>query len=239
MSEHYHNLILRGKRLRSPTNLISSTMHYGGLSMLSYKKHLTPITNENWKSPEFVQQKTTAPSLESEILRLWDAKWSGRKIAEYLGIKQHKVVYVVNKHDKARNPRQPKSVSFAEAPVEAWQQAMLPELEKCADAIGGQDDMKRAVVVLGLLLLKPYDDLNVMPDFIEKVTGYGLSEIREFVERGKRSHIFDEIGKPDSNAFPLMKSQDRFENVIGTCLLAGCLCGLFTRDKEDRYTTAA
>jgi hypothetical protein len=214
-------------------------MHYEGLSMLSYKKQLTPITNENWKSPKFINEHTTGPSLDSEILRLWDAKWSGRKIAEYLGIKQHKVVYVVHKNGKARNPRQPKSVSFAEAPIEAWQQAMLPELEKCADAIGGQDDMKRAVVVLGLLLLKPYDDLNVMPDFIEKVTGYGLSEIRQFVERGKRSHIFDESGKPDSKAFPLMNSQDEFESAIGTVLLAGCLCGVFTRNKNDKYSTTA
>jgi hypothetical protein len=99
--------------------------------MLSYKKQLTPITNENWKAPSDEDDKASAPgrSVESEILRLWDAKWSGRKIAEYLSINQHQVVYTVRKHGKARKPRQPRSVSFANAPIEAWQEAMLPELE--------------------------------------------------------------------------------------------------------------
>jgi hypothetical protein len=85
-----------------------------------------------------------------------------------------------------------------------------------ADTIGDENDMKRAVVVLGLLLLKPHDDLNVMPDFIEKVTGYALSEIQLFIERGKQSHIFDESGKPDDTGFAYVKSQDDGESTMGT-----------------------
>jgi hypothetical protein len=54
---------------------------------------------------------------DSEILRLWQAKWTARKIADYLGIKAYIVSNVVYKNGRARNSRGPRKCDSPPMPL--------------------------------------------------------------------------------------------------------------------------
>jgi hypothetical protein len=70
---------------------------------------------------------------------------------------------VVHKHGRARKPRgKAETVSPAAAPVEAWQQALLPKLEEIADEACLDDGMRRAFVFVVLLGCKPYTALPIL-----------------------------------------------------------------------------
>jgi hypothetical protein len=121
---------------------------------LAYRKSIVP------EGETVVALTHDKAQRDSEVLRLWEAKWSARKIAEYLGIKSSTVVYIIHKNGRARKPRGARNtiiVSLQDAPIEAWQQAMLPNLEQGADAFGMKDSLKRAFVFVSLLRLKRYE----------------------------------------------------------------------------------
>jgi hypothetical protein len=137
-----------------------------------------------------------------EILRLWEAKWSARKIAEYLDIRSWAVSNIIYKHGRARKRRGPRriSIGFGFAPIGKWQQAILPVLEQAADAFGLENALKRAFVFACLLRLKRYDEITEFIGWVCRVTSYERDEIVAFVERGMRGHLIVD-GQPNDEAF--------------------------------------
>src|ERR1700730_12665679 len=165
---------------------------------------------------DFMPEVNTRPQLgkaerEAEICRLWQAQWTAAKIAEHLDVPAHTVAYVVRKNGLIRKPRGSRiveTVSLADAPIEAWRQAVLPDLEKAADTVGLIDASGRALVILGLLRLKPYASLAEFEAWVRNVTGYDPQEIALFLERSQNGHIVDEHGQPDPRAYALIEEPD-------------------------------
>jgi hypothetical protein len=164
---------------------------------------------------------------DAEILRLWGAGWSSKKIAEDLDIKASTVVNVVHKNKAARNPRGSRTitVSLENAPIEAWAQAMLPELEQSADEMGASDAGKRAFVFACLLRLKPYDDIEGFKAWVHQVTGYDQDEIAAFIGRGIAGFLIVD-GQPNGEAFAHAETDEEGGD-IALVLLAGVFEGRF------------
>ena len=146
---------------------------------------------------EFMPEVNTRPQLskagrEAEICRLWQAQWTAAKIAEHLDVPAHTVAYVVRKNGLIRKPRRSRiveTVSLADAPIEAWRQAVLPELQQAAEADGLDDAWQRAFIILVLLRLKPYASLPEFEAWAREVTGYDPEEIALFLQRAKAGHM--------------------------------------------------
>jgi len=175
---------------------------------------------------------------DAEILRLWEAKWSAKKIADYLDIKAYIVGNVVHKNGRARNPRGPRliAVSLQDAPIEAWQQAMLPKFEQGADDIGVPDAVKRAFVFACLLWTKKYDNLTDFAEWARRVTGYDANEIAAFIERGTCNHLIVN-GQPNEEAFRNTEI-DETGGDFALMLIAGVFEGTFERTVDNRYSLA-
>jgi hypothetical protein len=176
---------------------------------------------------------------DSEILRLWDAKWTARKIGEYLGIKTAKVGYVVHKNGRARKPYGPRNrivVSLQEAPIEAWQQVILPDLKEAADAVSTESALKRAFVFACLLRMKMYDDIEWFIDWASQVTVYERDEIATFVERGVCGHLIVN-GQPNDEAFRNTETEEG-GGYIAMALIACVFEGTLERTVDDRYSIA-
>src|ERR1700730_11954093 len=192
---------------------------------------------------DFTRDDNTAPRLgkaerDVEICRLWQAQWSARKIAEHLNVRMSTVGYVIHKNGLARKPRgsRVETVALADAPIEAWRQAVLPYLEQAADAVGLNDAFRRALVILGLLRLKPYASLAEFEAWVRDVTGYDPQEIALFLERAKNGHIVDEHGQPDPLAYAVIEDPENSD--VAAVIMAGVLCGKFNRTADDMITAA-
>jgi hypothetical protein len=192
---------------------------------------------------DFTSDENTQPQLgkaerDAEICRLWQAQWPATKISEHLDVTVSTVNNVVRKNGLVRKPRAKvvETVALADAPVEAWQQAVLPELEQAADAVGLNDAFRRALVILGLLRLKPYASLAEFEAWVRDVTEYDPQEIALFLERAKNGHIVDEHGQPDPRAYTVIEEPDNSD--IAAAIMAGVLCGKFNRTADDIISAA-
>jgi hypothetical protein len=87
--------------------------------------------------------------------------WAGTKIAKHLDVSVSTVNNIVRKNGLVRKPRAKvvETVALADAPVAAWQQAVLPELQQAAEADGLDDAWQRAFIIFVLLRWKPYPSL--------------------------------------------------------------------------------
>jgi hypothetical protein len=200
--------------------------------MLAYRSNFAP------DDANVVPLARDKAKRDTEIIRLWDAKWSARKIAEYLGIRTWTVGNVVHKNGRARNPTGPRkiTVSIQDAPVETWQQAMLPELEGASDAIGAADDLKRAFVFACLLRLKRYDNMPTFVDWAHQVTGYAKAEIAGFIQCGIDGFLIYD-GQPNPEAFQCAETVEGGGD-IALILIAAVFEGTFERDGEGRFSIA-
>jgi len=193
---------------------------------------------------DFPPDEDTRPQLskaerEAEICRLWQAQWTARKIADHLDARAHTVAYVVRKNGLTRKPRGSRiveTVSLADAPIEAWQQAVLPDLEQAADDAGFSDIWRRALIILALLRLKPYTSLAEFEAWARDVTGYDPGEMALFLQRAKGGHILDENDQPDPRACELIEEPDNSD--IAATIMAGVLLGKFNRTADDIITAA-
>jgi hypothetical protein len=191
---------------------------------------------------DFTADENTPPRLDNaerdaEICRLWQAQWTGRKIAEHLGVPAHTIAYVVRKNGLTRKPRDiVQTVALADAPVEAWQQAVLPELQQAAEADGLTDAWQRAFIIVVLLRLKPYASLAEFETWARQVTGYDPAEIALFLQRAKDGHIVCEDGQPDALAYKLVDEPENCD--IAASIMAGVLLGKFNRTADDMITAA-
>jgi hypothetical protein len=144
------------------------------------------------------------PPAGAEICRLWQEKWTARKIAEPLDTSQQAVQAVVRKNGLGRRPRgsasQGELVAFKDAPIEAWQQAVIPDLESAAEEDGMSVRECRAFVTLCLLWKKPYASLAEFKTWLVEVTGYDPAELSAFLHRARDAGIVgpDEQSNPDA-----------------------------------------
>src|SRR5437667_12739940 len=77
---------------------------------------------------------------DAEICRLWQAQGTAKKIAEHLDITKSTANNVVYKNGLTRKPmRTVETVALADAPIEAWRQAVLPDLQQAAEEAGFSD----------------------------------------------------------------------------------------------------
>jgi hypothetical protein len=193
---------------------------------------------------DFTADENMPPQLgvaerDAEICRLWQAQWTARKIAEHLDVRAHTVAYVVRKNGLTRKPRGSRiveTVSLADAPIEAWQQAVLPDLEQAADDAGFSDVWRRALIILALLRLKPYTSLAEFEAWARDMTGYDPGEIALFLQRAKGGHILDENDQPDPRAYVLIEERDTSD--VAAMIMAGVLLGKFNRTADDMITAA-
>jgi hypothetical protein len=191
---------------------------------------------------DFTADENMPPQLniaerDAEICRLWQAQWTARKIADHLDVRAHTVAYVVRKNGLIRKPRGSRiveTVALADAPVEAWQQAVLPDLDQAADDAGFSDDWRRALIILALLRLKPYTSLAEFQAWAREVTGYDPGEIALFLQRAKGGHILDENDQPDPRAYELIEEPDTSD--VAAMIMAGVLLGKFNRTADDMIT---
>jgi hypothetical protein len=195
---------------------------------------------------EFIPDGNTRPSLsraerDAEICRLWQAKWTSRKIAAHLNIPTYTVTNVVHKNGLARRPRgsRVQTVALADAPVEAWQQAMLPKLEAAAEAAAYDGIDRRAVIFLALLRTKPYASLPEFEKWLHDVTGYDPEEIALFINRARDGHIIGENGQVDPLAYAAVEKGTSYEEkYMSITLMVAVLRGIFNRDAAGNYTAA-
>jgi len=185
----------------------------------------------------------TREQRDAEICRQWQAKWTGPKIAEALGVKPHTIANVIRKNGLVRRVRDAaaesgETVSAADAPVEAWQQAMLPEVEKAGDELGMAGTLRRALVILSLLRLKPYPSLAAFETWATQVTGYEQAEVTEFLRRAQAGLIINAEGQPDPAAFKVIEGGAPPEIEVAAVLLAGVLDGTFLRTSDDKFYAA-
>jgi len=198
---------------------------------MSARKTVVEFISDEEKPP-----RCSKAERDAEICRLWQARWSGGKIAEHLDLTTSAVYNVVRKKRLVRKPRGVvQRIAFADAPIEAWQQAMLPEIEKVADAAGIDDVWRRASIIL-LLRSKPYASLPEFEAWAREVTGYDLEEIALFLERAKNGHILAENGQPDPLAYAVAEEPENSD--LALILMAGVLRGVFNRTADDMYTAA-
>jgi hypothetical protein len=145
---------------------------------------------------------------------------------------------IVHKNGRQRKHRQSQTVtvSLQEAPIEAWQQAILPHLEAVANGFGTVGVLKRALIIACLLRLKEYGRL---PEFIEwccQVTRYNDSEVAIFMERGIRGHIIVDEQPSDEVFRPIGVDQEGDDIIL--VLIAGVSEGTFERTSDDQYSLA-
>lgn len=202
--------------------------------MLAYKQNLRPMDRP-------AQDISDNEWLEKEILRLWEAGWSGRKIAEYLSIKPAKVGNTVCKHGKARKPRgvqrrRGETVGLQDAPVEAWQQAVMPDLLKLADELGFQGSHEEAFIISCLLHLKDYVTTSGFLYWAQAVTGYAKATIEGFIERGEQNGILIN-GLPNNRIFP-SDDDDEATFQVGYVLIACALEGSMEVTEDGRWSVA-
>jgi hypothetical protein len=183
----------------------------------------------------------TCEERDREILRLWDDKWSTRRIAGHLGIKMSAVAYAVRKNGRCRNPRGPRSdrvISFQDAPAEAWRQRILPdvifpELTNTFGTFENKTSFERALVFTSLLMMKKYDDLASFIDWVCVVTSYDQDEIATFVERGARSHLIVD-GQPNHDV--LQETLDAENHCdFAFLIIAATFDGHFERTGDGLY----
>jgi hypothetical protein len=192
---------------------------------------------------DFTSDENTQPQLskaerDAEICRLWQAQWAGTKIANHLDVTVSMINNVARKNGLVRKPRAKvvETVAVADAPVEAWQQAVLPDLEQAAKADGLDDVWQRAFIILVLLRWKPYASLAEFETWAREVTGYDQKEIAVFLRRAKDGHILDENGQPDPLAYTLVEEPENCD--IAAIIMAGVLCGKFNRTADDKISVA-
>jgi hypothetical protein len=190
---------------------------------------------------DFTSDETAQPQLskaerDAEICRLWQAQWPGTKISEHLDVTVSTVNNVVRKNGLVRKPRANvvETVALADAPVEAWQQAVLPELQQAAEADGLDDAWQRAFIIFVLLRWKPYASLAEFETWAREATGYDPEEIALFLQRAKDGHIVDEHGQPDPLAYTLVEEPENCD--LAAIIMAGVLLGKFNRTADDKIS---
>ncbi|MGB9154382.1 MAG: hypothetical protein WCD70_14985 [Alphaproteobacteria bacterium] len=150
---------------------------------------------------------------------------SSTKIAASLSISRGVVSGVIWRNKLTKNPgsqtrkQEVQSVSLQEAPVEAWQQAVLPKLRKEAKELGFKND--DAYISLILILLKE----RAGCDWLHHVTGIDMEKIKKFSDRVSRAGIIWENGKPNVE----------INTDIDMILWSGLLDGTFYRTRDDKW----
>jgi hypothetical protein len=200
-------------------------------------RHCVPDDRKNILDPEGTAIPLTRDKAQRdmEILRLWDEKWAARKIADHLSMKECTVAAVIRKNGRCRNPTGSRklTVNLQDAPVDAWQQAMLPYIEEEADGFGVTNVWKRAFVFASLLRMKKYDGIASFIDWAAQVTGYERDEIEAFVERGVRSKLII-YGQPNEQAFRDAETEQGGGDFT-FLMMVGVFEGTFERTADDRY----
>ena len=196
--------------------------------MIAARKTVVDFTSD-----ENTQLQLSKAERDAEICRLWQAQWSGRKIAEHLDLTTSAVNNVIRKNGLTRKPRPRvvETVALADAPVEAWQQAVLPDLDRDAEAFGLDEAGRRAYIIFGLLGAKPYASLPEFETWARDVTGYDPEEITLFLQRAKAGHIVGEDGQPDPAAYAMIEEPEN--GAIAAVIMAGVLLGKFNRTADD------
>jgi hypothetical protein len=189
------------------------------------------------KSAERRRRTSDRRRRDAAILRLWQDGWTAPKIAAHLDIALWTISNVVRTRGAARNPRGSRAAITAgldDAPIEAWQQAMLPKLEDIADTMGLDDASKRAFVFIGLLRLKPYDDIEEFKAWVHAVTGYDRDEITAFIERGMKGYLIVDH-QPNAEAFQSLAADDE-TGYVDVVLMTKVLEGTFCRHEDGAYS---
>jgi hypothetical protein len=139
-----------------------------------------------------------------------------------------------------RNPGQSilRTASAEDAPIEAWQQAMLPHLHKLADIHGLEGTSECAFVFLCLLRLKPFEKIGEFKDWVHRVTGYPCYEIKEFVNRAMESFLIVD-GRSNAEAFESAVTHDDEESYVSVMLLTKVLEGKFRRHADSTYSLSS
>ena len=122
----------------------------------------------------------------------------------------------------------PVKVSLAEAPPEAWRQAMMPELQKAAaEHANPCSSMYRAIIVIMLMHLKQTARLG----WLHKITGYGTSELGKFLYRARAAGLILKSGA----VILKLEFDDELGKEIELVLQAGVLDGMFMRNAEGKW----
>lgn len=195
-----------------------------------------PRSNDSRGTPSRSRVQKDRQRRDRAILQLWRDGWTGKKIATHLAITPAIVGNVVHRRGATRRlgRRTISTVGFADAPVEAWQQGLLPKLERSAGDEDSSDTGKRVLVVLCLLLLKPYYDLEDFKKWVRQFTGYD-QDITTFVERAEGFLIID--GRLSDDALAALETDDEI-GVVELMLMAMVLVGRFRRTAEGEYASA-
>ena len=209
--------------------------------MLAYKQNIIkfPMTEANEPTEEKVHTATdtSLPKLNPDESRneivcgLWKEKnYTSTEIAERLGITRSCVMGIVNRYGLIRRPgrqarktKKIETVSLHEAPIEAWQQAIMPELKIMAQELNGENnDMEQAIVILSLIILKEYAECL----WLSKVSGYDTKNITSMLHRAHKARIIKENGTPNVD----LKDDKEF------VLYAGVINGYFLLTEDDKFS---
>jgi hypothetical protein len=138
-----------------------------------------------------------------------------------------------NDHRPSKRAARTHTVSGADAPIEAWRQAMVPELEEVAETLGARSAIKRAIVFMILLQFKPGMEIEAFKVWARQVTGYKKAEIAAFAARGAKNFLIVD-GRPNVAAFEqdlACGSED-----VALTLLASVFVGRLCRNNNGLYS---
>ena len=173
---------------------------------------------------------------DAEICRLWQDDWRVTEIAERLDISEPTIYNVVRKHDLVRKPRgKAQTFTSDNAPIEAWQQVLLPRLHRAADENDLDGIQRRLFILLALLNNKPYSALSDFAAWACEVTGYDADEVALFLDRAKQNHILGADDQPDPLAFKALEEE---HSDIAVFFLILTLGGFFIRSADAKYSLA-
>jgi hypothetical protein len=135
---------------------------------------------------------------------------------------------------KPLSSRRTTIVNAQDAPIEAWQQAMLPHLRQLARTNGFDGNGECAFVFLCLLRLKSFERIGEFKDWAHLVTGYPRYEIRAFVDRAKKGFLIMD-GQPSEDAF-LRDEPDHEVSDVNLVLMTKVLEGKLCRNASGEYS---
>lgn len=217
--------------------------------MLGYSKNI--ITFPKDKKEEAVFQPLVENKIETQNFRwtkkyddrlteLWLNKKSSNYISQEMKLSRNSIMSRVRRlgllgkgGTRSFKKKEYIYVSFQEAPIQAFKQALLPKLISEAEILAGDDEaMKKSIVILCLIFCRDYAEHK----FLSAVTEWEWNDIALRLRRGAKAKFILDNGKPNHDIMKLAFGENIEGEDIPLVLLAGVINGSFIRSEDDRYS---